>query len=69
MGYGGGEQYISEIENNCRDRRCLFVINDGEALGKIQNQVDRNILISVMKNYYQEYSSSIFSIYVNKISN
>ena len=66
MGYGGADRYIDEIDNKCKSEKCLFIINDAEALGKVHNQVDRSILKYVINHYYQEYSSDTFSIYVNK---
>ena len=65
MGYYGGNGYIKEINNYCKDNKCVFLISDGEARGEVYNQVDRNILLYVQENYNQVYSSSIFSVYVN----
>ena len=65
MGYGGSDGYIEEIDKNCMNKRCVFILNDGEALGKLSNQVDTDILQHIRENYYQVRSSSIFSIYIS----
>ena len=69
MGYHGKDRYISEIDNNCKKRNCVFVINDQEAFGKVSNQVNLDILRYVQENYFQEYSSSNFSVYRNSLIN
>ena len=66
MGYGGYQEYIREIDKDCKSNACVFVLNDNEALGKIDNQVDTRILRYVQDNYFKEYSSSTYSIYSNK---
>ena len=65
MGYGGYKRYIKEINDNCKNRKCLFVMNDGEVLGKIDNQSNLEILRYVNDNYYKIYISSTFSIFIN----
>ena len=66
MGYHGSERYISEISSHCEQHKCVFIINDEEASGKIGNQVNRDILLYVQKYYYKVYSSNLFSVYIVK---
>ena len=65
MGYLGYKGYIKEIDDNCKNKKCLFLINDQEANHEFHNQVNVMILDYVRKNYIQDYSSSIYSIYKN----
>ena len=66
MGIKGYKGYIEEIDSNCKRGKCIFVINDNEAYGNINNQVNREILNYVIKNYYQIHSSNIFSVYITR---
>ena len=66
MGYGGADGYISELDQHCSHQRCLFIINDKEALGKLHNQIDISILEHIRDSYYQEYGSDYFSVYTNR---
>ena len=63
MGYLGYQKYIDEIDANCHINKCVFVMNDGEAMGRVPNQSNRDILTYVQNSYFKEYSSSIFSVY------
>ena len=66
MGFDGEAKYINEIDHFCKKNKCMFVISDEEAREKIYNQVDVTILKYVQENYFQVYSSSIFSVYISK---
>ena len=65
MGYLGYQGYINDIDSFCKEKKCLFIINDDEAAGKIENQVSLEILNYVINNYEKKYSSNTFSVYVN----
>ena len=65
MGYKGYKGYIKEIDNHCQKKKCMFILNDNELSGEVENQVNRNILYYVQKNYTKHYASNIFSIYTN----
>ena len=65
MGYLVYREYIKEIDDNCKNKKCLFIINDEEALNKFDNQVSVEVLEYVKNSYVQGYSSSIYSIYVS----
>ena len=65
MGYKGYKGYIKEIDNHCQKNKCIFILNDNELSGKVENQVNRNILYYVQKSYTKHYASNIFSIYTN----
>lgn len=64
MGYQGAKKYIEEIENNCQNKKCLFVVNNNELNQKFYNQTNSDILNFVDKNYNKIYSSSVFGIYI-----
>ena len=66
MGYNGSLGYIKEIDSNCSSEKCVFIISDEEARGNIYNQVDHHILHYIQQNYYQVYSSNIFSVYISE---
>lgn len=65
MGYHGSDKYIKEIEEDCKEKKCVFVISDEEITTKRTIQTNREILKYVNKNYEKKYSSNIFSIYSN----
>ena len=65
MGYKGYKGYIKEIDNHCKKNKCIFILNDNELSGKVENQVNRNILYYVQESYTKHYASNIFSIYTN----
>ncbi len=64
MGYYGVRKYLTEINNNCEKKQCLFIINEDEYRTQ-RNQTNHEILEYVIKNYQQKYSSNTFSIYIN----
>lgn len=65
MGYGGKDKYLKEIDEYCNKEKCIFVINDEEIVTKNRIQTNREILKYVQDNYYQRYSSNVFSVYTN----
>lgn len=65
MGYGGQEKYLREIDDYCQKEKCIFIICDEEITTKQRIQTNRQILKYVKDNYYQRYSSNVFSIYTN----
>lgn len=65
MGYKGKEKYLKEIDDYCKENKCLFVINDFEKEVSKTIQTNEEILNYVKKNYKKTYSSNIFSIYIN----
>ena len=65
MGYHGEEKYLKEIDDYCKENKCIFIINDEEATISKTIQTNREILRYVKQTYYQKYSSNIFSVYTN----
>lgn len=65
MGYKGKEKYIKEIDDYCSKEKCIFIINDEEIVTKKRIQTNREMLKYVTNNYYQKYSSNIYSVYTN----
>lgn len=65
MGYHGDFRYIKEIDDYCEENKCLFIINDHEGDDSSVSQTNIRILDYVKDNYYQVYSSNIFSVYIN----
>ena len=65
MGYNGANRYIEEIDNYCKDNKCLFIINDNEKDISITIQTNMEILDYVKKNYSGIYNSNIYSVYIN----
>ncbi len=65
MGYHGSYGYIQEIDEDCQRNSCVFIIRDEELTTKAHIQTSREILRYVSENYYREYSSNTFSVYVN----
>lgn len=65
LGYNGEKKYIKEINNYCKDNKCLFIMMDEEVTTKRHIQTNREILKYVQNNYSKKYSSNIFSVYIN----
>lgn len=65
MGYNGANRYIEEIDNYCKNNKCLFIINDQEESISITIQTNMKILEYVQKNYQGIYNSNTFSVYIN----
>lgn len=65
MGYKGEAKYISEIRDNCKQSKCLFIVDYRELLREDYSQVNRNILEYVVYNYDKVGSSSMFNVYIN----
>lgn len=65
MGYNGASRYIDEIDNYCQVNKCLFIINDYEEEISSTIQTNMDILEYVKKNYNKQYSSNMFSVYIN----
>ena len=65
MGYKGAIKYIEEIEGNCSNKKCLFIIDDNELNREDYTQVNRDILMYVINNTSKIYSSNIFGVYIN----
>lgn len=65
MGYNGGEGYIEEIKDYCKDNKCMFFINEVEANDDMGNQTNQDILEYVDKSYKKIYSSNTINIYKN----
>lgn len=66
MGYHGSERYIQEIDEDCQEQRCLFIVHDDELRSKAYNQTSMQILEYVTKNYYKIYATSIFGVYITQ---
>ena len=65
MGYKGGKGYIKEIDNYCKDNKCIFFINKLELNDDYGNQTNQVILKYVDKEYTKLYSSNTINIYKN----
>ncbi|MBQ8682004.1 MAG: hypothetical protein IJ509_03745 [Bacilli bacterium] len=65
MGYNGTQKYIDEIDNYCKEEKCVFIINDNES-DVVDIQTSGEILDYVSNNYRQVYCSSTFSVYINR---
>ena len=65
MGYNGANRYIEEIDNYCKDNKCVFIINDNEEDLSKTVQTNIKILNYVKNNYNSIYKSNIFSVYIN----
>lgn len=65
MGYNGANKYIEEIDNYCKDNKCVFIINDNEEDLSKTVQTNIKILNYVKNNYNSIYKSNIFSVYIN----
>ena len=65
MGYNGANRYIDEIDNYCKDNKCLFIMNDNEQDISITIQTNMEILEYIKNNYNGIYHSNLFSVYIN----
>lgn len=65
MGYNGAKRYIEEIDNYCKDNKCLFIMNDNEQDISITIQTNMEILEYIKNNYNGIYNSNLFSVYIN----
>lgn len=65
MGYKGGKGYIDEIEEYCKDSKCIFFVNEVEMNDSKDNQTNQEILLHFSKKYQKVYSSNMFNIYIN----
>lgn len=65
MGYKGGDGYIKEIDEYCKENKCLFFINEIEVNNKKGNQTNQDILKYVEEEYTKVYSSNTINIYKN----
>lgn len=65
MGYNGDDRYIGEIDNYCKDNKCLFILNDNEENLSNTVQTNMKILNYIKNNYSSIYKSTIFSVYIN----
>ena len=66
MGYRGSERYIQEIDEDCQEQQCLFIVHDDELRSKAYNQTSMQILEYVTNNYYKIYATSIFGVYITQ---
>ena len=66
MGYHGSERYIQEIDEDCQEQQCLFIVHDDELRSKAYNQTSMQILEYVTNNYYKIYATSIFGVYITQ---
>lgn len=68
MGYNGNKRYIEEIDDYCKDEKCIFFINELEMNDKAGNQTNQNILhhFSDIKVYKKIYTSNIINVYINQ---
>jgi len=67
MGYNGTKKYIEEIDEYCSKNKCIFIVNDEEATEEKVTQTSKEILWYVKKNYTTEFSSSIFTVYRDRL--
>ena len=65
MGYNGAKIYIEEIDNYCKENKCMFIMNDFEESVSITIQTNMDILKYVQNNYRKVYGSNILSVYIN----
>jgi len=65
MGYKGGDGYIKEIDEYCKENKCLFFINEIEVNNKKGNQTNQDILKYIEEEYTRVYSSNTINIYKN----
>ena len=63
MGYKGDERIIKEVSDICSDEKCLFIIDPSEF--DINNQLNKNIINYVEKNYRRVGNLYSFVIYDN----
>ena len=62
MGYNGSVVYINEIDNNCKNNKCLFFIRENELITK--SQTNKEILKYIINNYYKIRAGNIYSVYI-----
>ena len=65
MGYNGAKIYIEEIDNYCKENKCMFIMNDFEESVSITIQTNMDILKYIQNNYRKVYGSNILSVYIN----
>ena len=66
MGYKGEDKYIKDIEKNCANNNCLFIIDENELKRTDYTQVNKKILNYVIKNTTKVYSTNTFGAYINR---
>ena len=66
MGYNGSIKYIKEIENNCDNNSCLFILYKYDVPKNPKYiQINTDILNYVSSNYQKEEEIDVFDIYVS----
>ena len=65
MGYGGAKKYIEEVDDYCKDNKCIFVICEKELLMEDGNQTNKEILQYVIDEYKKIYFSPLYGVYTN----
>ena len=63
MGYNGVVKYINEIDGNCKNSKCIFILRDDELIKG--GQTNKEILSYVVLNYYKISGGNIYSVYIN----
>ena len=65
MGYNGASKYIKEIDEYCKNNKCLFIVNEQEKSISITVQTNMEIINYVKDNYNSIYNSNLFNVYIN----
>ena len=68
MGYNGEVKYVEEINNYCKNNKCLFIINNNDLNTENYSQLSKKILKYVVDNNVKVYGTDIFSIYINGVN-
>lgn len=63
MGYKGSSKYIKEIDNYCKNNKCLFILEYRDQ--NSTNQTNTDILNYIKKKYYSIINSNIYEVYTN----
>ncbi|MEE3342653.1 MAG: hypothetical protein VZS44_01015 [Bacilli bacterium] len=64
MGYKGSDKYIKEIDEYCKNNKCLFFV-DYASYQKKANQVSDEIILYVSRNYNSVVNPGFDNIYIN----
>lgn len=63
MGYKGTYVYINDINDNCRNNNCLFLLNHYELSGLLNNQTNKELVKYIINNYEKVDEISYIDVY------
>lgn len=66
MGYQGSVHYLKEINNNCSNQKCMFILYKYEFEAGNISQTNKRIVNSIKDNYLLKEEYGDFDIYINQ---